>query len=412
MCSQVKISMMELTNNKLYYPMLVSQDGTVGNMSHEEDSSIWRTYMTLSQLKRDLLTDQQMPLQIIRLQEQFNLKDQSIGNISLFIRKIFFGELTLEGCEAKIGSMLLTTGGGDPNQARAIVDFIQKEILTITPKPRAEEKEDSEEKSVQRTTVNLPLLQALSKYGNLGNQLVTTDRIRIKSQPDPVRPSLLYWLKCYRDELGIGQHNSVERGDFLFRSENCRKLSPKERERVNLILKSLEENLPLSIDTERQEIIFPVFQGVLVSPHQPEPLRTATPLVRRANNDFGGEKSTVPPVETPKRLAFQNSTFFSPVQGDLNDLPKKERTDQIKSSEFVGRNAPVLNSYANNALGGGGMSFSTGHIFPAEKEAIVQKAIPTVSSPSSTPSSRPAPTKKVFDDSNPFIINPSRGGGE
>lgn len=251
-------------------------------------------------------------------------------------------------------------------------------------------------------TVSLPLLPALSKYENLGNQLITNERIRVKSQQEPVRPSLLYWLKYYRDELGIGQHNSVERGDFLFRSENGRKLSPDERERISLILKSLEENLPLSIDTERQEIIFPIFQGVLVPPHQPEPLQTATPFVRRANNDFGGEKSTVPPVETPKRPAFQNLTFFSPVQGDSNDLSKKERTDQTRSSESVGHNTPALRQLADthSVAGGGGMSFSTGHIFPAEKEVIVKKSF------------RPAPTKKAFDDSNPFIINPSRGGEE
>jgi len=253
------------------------------------------------------------------------------------------------------------------------------------------------EKTPSQQILSLPLLQVLSKYENLGNQLITNDRIRVKSQQEPVRPSLLYWLKYYRDELGIGQHNSVERGDFLFRSENGRKLSPEERERVNLILKSIEENLPLSIDTESQEIIFPVFQGVLVSPHQPEPLRTATPLVRRVNNDFGSEKSIVPPVVTSKRPTFQNSTFFSPVQDDINDLPKNERIDQIKSSEFVGRNAPARNASRSDA---GGMSFSTGHIFPAEKEAIAEKSF------------RPAPTKKASDDSNPFIINPSRGGEE
>src|SRR3990167_469776 len=111
--------------------------------------------------------------------------------------------------------------------------------------------------SGQRETISLPLLQALPKYENLGNQLITRERIRVKSQAEPVRPSLLYWLKYYRDELGIGQHSSVERGDFLFRSENGKKLSGEERERISLILKSVEENLPLSIDPKNQEIFSP-----------------------------------------------------------------------------------------------------------------------------------------------------------
>src|SRR3990167_4256207 len=60
----------------------------------------------------------------------------------------------------------------------------------------------------QKETVYLPLLQALPKYKNLGNQLITRERIKVKSQAEPVRPSLFYWLKYYRDELGIGQHSS------------------------------------------------------------------------------------------------------------------------------------------------------------------------------------------------------------
>ncbi len=386
--------MNEQINNTLFFPMLISGFGTAVPMTKEENVAVWATYMTLSQTKRNQITASELPRKIKELQDAFYLSETAIGNVSLFIRKIFFGELTLQECEAKIGSMLTTTNGGDPNQARAIVEFIQKEILTIQPKPRVEESEETEEDTAEeeeRMTVSLPILQALSKYENLGNQLITQERIKIKTQGESVRPSLLYWLKYYRDELGIGQHNSVERGDFLFRSENGKHLSSEERERVNLILKSIEENFPLTIDTKRQEIVFPAsnafsvtsagrssqtteqniagkpaFQGVSVPPIQ-------SSLGRESRQEASG----MPTVAIPSvHLApNQRQTFFHSI--DQTETPRT--TIQTNIPPEIG------NDSHNNS---GGMSFSSSHMFPAEKDETEQK-------PQSAP--------HLF---NPFTIHP------
>lgn len=387
--------MNEQINNPLFFPMLVSSLGTSSPMTKEENAVVWGTYMTMSREKRDQITASELPWKIKNLQDIFHLPEMVVGNISLFIRKVFFGELTLEGCEAKIGSMLMTTGGGDPNQARAIVDFIQKEILTIQPKLRAEEGLDEEREQTKKITVNLPLLQALSKYENLGNQLITQERIKVKSQQEPVRPSLLYWLKCYRDELGIGQHDTVERGDFLFRSVNGKNLSPEERERVNLILKSIEENLPLMIDTKRQEIIFSAHREILM------------------NKQI--ETKIMPPISTIRTNNLpQDATFFKPGQSDLDDMPMSQSIhsqNPFKKEE--------INKTKNMT-----MSFSAGHIFPAEKEAIkkkeetiqeesrLQKTIPTVPIPSFAPIHQSPQNRKMSDDFNPFIIHPRNNGNE
>ena len=90
--------------------------------------------------------------------------------------------------------------------------------------------------------LRVPVLKALADYSNLGNQNISNNRIRIKSQPEPVRGSLYNWIKYYRDELGIGQHSTVELGQVLFRSENGKSLNALERERVNLSLKYVEVN--------------------------------------------------------------------------------------------------------------------------------------------------------------------------
>ena len=256
--------------------MLVSETGTENKMAPEQVSALWGAFDGLSEERKNILTAEEMPEIMGRLQESLALNDAVIGGISLLVRKIFFGEITLPELEWRVNDMLVKVGG-DTRQVRAVVEYIQSEILTLKPKPRVEEKLEEEQKShVSVQAVKLPLLQALSKYENLGNQLITRERIRVKSQLEPVRPSLLYWIKYYRDELGIGHHDSVQRGDFLFRSENGKRLSPEEREHVNLVLKSVEENMPLEIDTERSEIIFPHFEA----PRPVAPAREFAPLPR------------------------------------------------------------------------------------------------------------------------------------
>src|SRR6185369_11852440 len=202
--------------------------------------------------------------------------------------------------------------------------------------------------------IQLPLLQALSKYDQLGNQLITNERIRVKSQMEPVRPSLLYWLKYYRDELGIGHHDSVQRGQFLFRSENGRKLSYEERERMNLILKSVEENMPLSIDTVKSEIVFPHFEAPIERPtaqsvpplaFEPAPKMAPKPVLQRE------------PVEVPRFVAPPEKAFQ--VGHEKREVMKKEESVPEK----------------------GTLSFTSSHVFPAEKEQKVQSRKPQEISP-------------------------------
>ncbi|MBP9698251.1 MAG: hypothetical protein KBD65_03605 [Candidatus Moranbacteria bacterium] len=341
-------------NKSFYYPMIVSGTGTVEPLSHDEDVLVWKKFLSMSQLKQDIITDAQVPKKIAELQEKFQLAEALVGVVSLHIRKVFFEEMSLSDVETSLKNVLVS-GSDDASKAKMIVDFIQKEILTIKPQPKTEEVPEEEAPKHVATTIRLPLLQALSKYEQLGNQLITEERLKLKSQGETVRPSLLYWIKYYRDELGVGHHSSVDRGNFLFRSENGKKLTPEERERVNLVLRSVEENVPLDIDTEQSIILFPAFV-----PPAPTP------------------RPTLPPM-APQRPAFQpsGSAVFQP--------------------------APPVQP--------GAMSFSSKHVLPAEKAAS--------EAPVSTPTPRPVvaprpatPVTPVAPKRNPFHIRPVSMGKE
>ncbi len=348
------MSLPKLTS-RIYFPMLVSNHGTADLEAAGVNEGEWVKLRNLSPEKNQVLLSEELPYKLKNLQEVFHVDDLILGNISLSVRKLFFGELRIATFESNIRSML-EAKGGDASQSKAISDFIQNEILTIKPKPKVEETIESEQKS-QAVTVKLPLLQALSKYEQLGNQLITQERIKIKSQTEPVRPSLLYWIKYYRDELGIGHHDSVQRGNFLFRSENGKHLSGEERERVNLVLKSVEENIPMDIDTDHSEIIFPAFEA----PTRPAPVRPVTSVAQpfRVENNPNGSNNPA--------LSF-------------------------------GHSAMTQASVSKEASQTGTLSFTSKHVFPAEKTpegAVPERRIPV-------------PVPKA----NPFRIRPVSLGKE
>lgn len=317
-------------------------------MSKTEVGDVWSRFGTLSVNTRDVLTSEELPLKLKALQEKLGSDDTITESLSVLIRWYFFEDIDDEGLRTSLNTVV-------GEKADEVFKYIQKEILTIKPQPKTEEVPEEEAPKHVATTIRLPLLQALSKYDQLGNQLITEERLKLKSQAESVRPSLLYWIKYYRDELGVGHHSSVDRGNFLFRSENGKKLTPEERERVNLVLRSVEENVPLDIDTEQSIILFPAFV-----PPAPTP------------------RPTLPPM-APQRPAFQpsGSTVFQP--------------------------APPVQP--------GAMSFSSKHVLPAEKAASEV----SVSTPAPRPvvAPRPAtPATPVAPKRNPFHIRPVSMGKE
>ncbi len=403
----------------IYFPMMISSDGSVQSGKCGATSEDWDKLRALSLKDQDILTSKEIFLQLQFLQKKFGLNNASVAYISLFIRKIFFKEMTLQECEVKIASMLEMIGGRDPHQAKDIVLFIQNNILTIEPKLVIQ---NEEEMTSKKTALSIPLLQALSRYERLGNQLITKERIRIKSQSDPVRPSLSYWIKCYRDELGVGHHDSVVRGNFLFRSENGKKLSSEDRERVSLLIKSIEENLPLTIDTEHQEILFPAFSTFDVNAPkemkgEEKPLVTKPPVIpipsQPLSPSFSPHKDTLRfssnhifPAE--KEMMIKNKTIRQEVKKE--DM-KEEETPKITKP-------PVVPTPP-------GLNMNTPKEMKVEKKKLQPFIIKAKSSDRSPDSQsqtqnqvQPAfvmpekPVKdfvpEVFEDADPFMIRPSQ----
>lgn len=103
---------------------------------------------------------------------------------------------------------------------------------------------------------NLNIEEAVQKYSQLNEQLLSNTFIKLRKFSEPVRPSIKNWISDYHEQMGPGKHGTFDRGNYLFHSENTKALSSVERQKVSTILKSLDENTLLTIDPEKQEVVF------------------------------------------------------------------------------------------------------------------------------------------------------------
>jgi len=100
------------------------------------------------------------------------------------------------------------------------------------------------------------VMSAIAQYSQLGEQLITSSPIKLKIFPQPVRPSIKNWIEDYRSAMGAQRHGTMERGNYLFHSENTKNLVSGDRKKLAEVLRSLDEDVALKVDPERQEIVF------------------------------------------------------------------------------------------------------------------------------------------------------------
>lgn len=281
-------------------------------------------------------------------------------------------------------------------------------------KRQNEQVQVSEAVTKESQTVSLPLLDAMAKYQRLSEQSITEDRITVKGESQPVRGSLRNWVRHYRDALGIRKHSAMERGQFLFQGENTKRLEAADREKLSLLFRSLDENVPVSIDVERQEVIFPAFEekatpspvsGVSEQqkesttpslgtsfrplekfPVQTAPIHKALEWDRKAPPQNSSQPDLqVPPavssVETPSLELTKKpglSVGISAPAYDFGALQKMSPSEPSSEPRVASPAMPPLpkspvESPSPPFASGGKMSFSSSHILPSEKQSLKEK---------------------------------------
>ncbi|MDD5464083.1 MAG: hypothetical protein PHP62_02960 [Candidatus Moranbacteria bacterium] len=138
-----------------------------------------------------------------------------------------------------------------------VVQLLKKDILdkvrVLNEKPVTQRIVSQQ---IAKKEIKLSLSDALLQYPKVGEQSVGSEQIKLRYFPTPVRPSIKNWITDFHDGMGAGKHSPMDRGNFLFHSENGKRLNSADRQKLGIILRSLDEQTLLTIDGDAQIILF------------------------------------------------------------------------------------------------------------------------------------------------------------
>ena len=279
-----------LTNTKIkefsfFSPILVSSSE---NESMDDFNMRWKKFDDLSEDIKDKMS---LATAIIKsICVQFNLNFNQATVISRNIRKYYFGEIQLRDFPQIFSKEM----GIDFSTAQKISEVVIQKIIN----------DNSQEKAYQAQLEKLPLAKALEKFPDLGEQLVTSNHIKLKNFPEPVRPSINNWLSDYTFSLGFESHSAMDRGTYLFRNENAKILNSTDREKISFLLKAYDENSLIDVNVNTKQLIFTKHETKINEP------QTIT------NNPY---------LQTPQKNNFQEIYNARPQNDQSKDIFKEER---------------------------------------------------------------------------------------
>ena len=164
-----------------------------------------------------------------------------LANITRLIREYYFGEVRFENfpseIEKRMGVSLLT--------AQEITRYIKSEIIDWDPWAEYLAK-----------LPKMPIREIAQRYPKIASMEITKGYIELKNSDGLENPTIKNWLKDFVSHLGYEKHSQMQRTEYLFHSENGKDLDSLDREKLSIILKSFDENVPLPMDEENGEIVF------------------------------------------------------------------------------------------------------------------------------------------------------------
>ena len=224
-----------------------------------------------------------------------------------------------------------------------------------------ENKDEQETKTISNK-IQLTIQEALQQYPDAGEQDLTLNPLKLKYFANSVRPSIKNWITDFHDNMGAGKHSAIDRGNYLFHSENGKKLTPVERQKLSAILKSLDEKTPISFNPESKKIIFQneeLASGVNPGSYGMQSKQGAESDIESVNRRL--EKAALAEdnyFQIPKKETLHENSGFSP---NFVDEPKVSFLSKQKNESTPQGNFKDFSS------AGGKLSFSSPHKFPNEQ---------------------------------------------
>ena len=231
-----------------------------------------------------------------------------------------------------------------------VADFLHQNIIdkirVISEKPFT--KKTAPVEFSEKKQLKLSLEQALSQYPNLEQQHVTANQLRLRDAAVPMKPSIRNWIADFHASMGAGKHSPIDRGNFLFHSENGKSLSATDRQRLGAILKSLDEQTLLTIDPISQAIVFeieqvspmPIRQQVASQAIQPKVDRITSEIFsdinsRKIQQEVPAFAKPAPVVAPPVASQEKKPIFEMPRREVFSDVNLKQNQQPVLNGESV-----------------------------------------------------------------------------
>ncbi len=186
-----------------------------------------------------------------------NLDKESIRKlaIDIVIKRFYPIRDFLEGMEALIKNL----GGGVSEGIKLYKEKYDLLESQRVGKSASQKNKDLSTLDARPATNNevvyINISELFEKYPDIKNQFITSRPINLKGKEGPINATLSNWLEDYRGEMGAPPHSSMERAQYLFKSENAKKLDESERKILSAALKSYDEGGELPVDTNSGKLV-------------------------------------------------------------------------------------------------------------------------------------------------------------
>lgn len=259
-------------------------------------------FLSLPERTRDKLASIKTSQKIQLIGQKYQFELLRLANITRLIREYYFGEIRLEDFAAEIekrmGVSLLT--------AQEITRYIKQEIIDWDPW----------EEYVARLP-KMTVREIVTNHPKIADTEITAGYVELKNSDELLDPTIKNWIHDYILHVGQERHPQMDRTQYLFHSENARELSSPDREKLGIILKSFDENAPLPVDEENEEIIFD------------EMVSEQRSTNREQQTVIGSQKPTTIAKSQPTPQSSFGKTTASEQESFIKPYP---RTPQIQKS--------------------------------------------------------------------------------
>ncbi|MCX6766977.1 MAG: hypothetical protein NT170_04365 [Candidatus Moranbacteria bacterium] len=198
-------------------------------------------FIRLEKKTRYKLASFETGIKIQAIGQKYQFELLRLANITRLIREYYFGEVRFEDfateIEKRVGVSLLT--------AQEITRYIKSEIIDWDPWAQYVAK-----------LPKMSVREMFEKKLKIADTEITSGYVELRGSDDLEDPTIKNWIHDYITHLGYGQHSQMQRTEYIFHSENGRDLSSPDREKLGIILRSFDENIPLPVDEENGEIVF------------------------------------------------------------------------------------------------------------------------------------------------------------